>query len=118
MKRSRWMTICAALIAAANASAQVPSDIDLFSDDLPAPPVRARIVNGVRVQQAQPPAPAPPALPAEFRQVLVFHNGRQLRGELVEMTKDEIVWRRKDAGEPLRFARAEVRRIALGTPKA
>ena len=44
--------------------------------------------------------------------MLLFRDGRELRGELVEVTKEEIVWRRPDAGEALRFPLGEVRRIA------
>lgn len=45
-------------------------------------------------------------------QKLIFQDGGQIGGELVEITKDEIVWRRPDASEPLRFPRGDVRRIA------
>ena len=50
---------------------------------------------------------------AGFEHALVFHDGRQLRGGLAELTKSEVVWRRPDAGEPLRFPRDEVRRVVL-----
>ena len=50
---------------------------------------------------------------AGFDHALVFHDGRQLRGVLTELTKSEVVWRRPDAGEPLRFPRDEVRRVVL-----
>ena len=48
-----------------------------------------------------------------FDHALIFHDGRQLRGELVELTKTEVVWGRPDASEPLRFARDGVLRMVL-----
>lgn len=45
---------------------------------------------------------------------LTFQDGRRLRGELVSLNKDELVWKRADASEPLRFSRKLVRRISLG----
>ena len=55
----------------------------------------------------------PKAKVAGFDHALVFHDGRRLRGELVELTKSEVVWRRPDASEPLRLARSAVQRLVL-----
>ncbi|HEY2343404.1 MAG TPA: hypothetical protein VGH90_10260, partial [Chthoniobacteraceae bacterium] len=48
-----------------------------------------------------------------YTQILMFQDGRQLRGELVSMGKDGIVWRRPDADVPIRFSKTEVRKIIL-----
>jgi hypothetical protein len=50
-----------------------------------------------------------------YGQTLVFKDGRELRGEVVEITKEQILWKRPDASEPLRFTRNDVRRIVTGT---
>ena len=83
--------------AAAQAQLAVPAGTNLFGDDL--------------VQML----PLLPLLPVHdgYSQTLIFQDGRQLRGEIVSLGKDEIVWRRPDASEPLRFARTQIRRIAL-----
>jgi hypothetical protein len=44
--------------------------------------------------------------------LLVFHDGRQLSGQIVSLSGDAIVWRRPDANEPMRFSRDEVRRLS------
>ncbi len=109
MKHPRWMTMLAALCATASTPAQVvaPAEVNLFTNDFP--PREPRIV---RFNQPSPPPQAAPV--REDQQTLLFQNGRQLRGELAELTKDEIVWQRKDASEALRFPRGEVRRVQFG----
>ncbi|MEP6670578.1 MAG: hypothetical protein ABJF10_15565 [Chthoniobacter sp.] len=93
------------ILSAALAQAQVtlPPDIDFFGGDL----LRAPQNDGGEAGKASPAT-------AGYAQTLVFSDGRELRGELVEMTRDEIIWRRPDAGEALRFPRSEVRRIVTG----
>ncbi len=94
------------MVVGASLHAQVPlTEVNLFGDDFPSAEVR-------RVPAKE---PAPPAAPAPDQQTLLFHHGRQLRGELEQLTKDEVVWRRKDASDVLRFPRAEVRRVVLGS---
>lgn len=56
---------------------------------------------------------ARPALPG-YSQALILQNDEQVRGTLVSLDSEEIVWTRPDAGLPLRFPRASVRRIVLG----
>lgn len=46
-----------------------------------------------------------------YKQVLIFQNDRQLRGELVSLDDEGIVWRRPDADVPIRFSRSDVQRI-------
>jgi len=43
--------------------------------------------------------------------VLVFDDGSEFRGELLAVTRDDVVWQRQDANAPLRFPRSTVRRI-------
>ncbi|MEI9892629.1 MAG: hypothetical protein WDN28_01585 [Chthoniobacter sp.] len=106
MNRFRWLTTGAAMLAMAGVHAQqsLPPDVNLFGGDLPGPRQ-----NGGRG------ADKTSAAVAGYAQTLVFSDDRELRGELLEITADEIVWRRPDAGAALRFPRGEVRRI-LTTP--
>ena len=101
---------CTAFLAGTlRAQLALPPEMNLFGDDIVRKiDVGARFGGGEEVESAKP----KPKLPG-FDHALVFHDGRQLRGELVELTKSEVVWRRPDAGEPLRFARDEVRRVVL-----
>jgi len=92
--------------AAVRAQTPAPAEINLFGDDFP--PIDRNRVRINQPAQAGTPDPAP-----EHQQTLLFHSGRQLRGELAEITKDEVLWKRKDAGELLRFPRADVRRVLL-----
>jgi hypothetical protein len=111
MKRSLWIPLAAVLLASANARAQEEAipEINFFGDDFPAGQPRIRMVN----QANRPP---PRTQPGDYQQTLLFQNGRQIRGELVAVSKEEVIWRRKDASEPLRFPRADVRRIFLVSP--
>jgi hypothetical protein len=93
--------------AALRAQTPVPSEINFFGDDFP-PIDRQRVMRINQPAQAGSPVPA-----LEHQQTLLFQNGQQLRGELAEITKDEVRWRRKDASEVLRFQRADVRRVLL-----
>ncbi len=101
---------CAVLLTATlRAQLALPPDTNLFGDDI----VRkidagGRFAGGEEVGIAKPKAKVP-----GFDHALVFHDGRQLRGELVELTKSEVVWGRPDASEPLRFARDGVLRMVL-----
>src|SRR5687768_5349119 len=110
----RWIPAMAALVAGAGALAQVAPTLepDLFSDDPPPPEARRAQV----MQQANRSGPAT-AL-QDYRHTRLFSNGRQLHGELAKVTRDEIIWQRKDASEPIRFARGEVRRILLAPDNA
>ncbi len=108
MKHFRWLPIFAALLSSAGAQTPAPAEVNLFGDDFP--PLENRMRGGL-IRPAT--APRTPAPNPDYQQTLIFHNGRQLRGELAGITRDEVVWRRKDASEPLRFARADVRRVLL-----
>jgi hypothetical protein len=59
---------------------------------------------------------APRPIMAGMDHLLTFQDGRQLRGELVSLRQDEILWKRGDASEILRFSRAEIRSITLNAP--
>ena len=93
------------VVAGAQAQVSLPPDINFFGGNLPQP---SRNGNGTAEK-------APAA--AGYGQVLVFGDGHELRGELMEVTREEILWRRPDAGETLRFPRSEVRRVVTGAAK-
>ncbi len=59
-------------------------------------------------------APAPDGYP----HTVIFQDGGQLRGEIVTLGNEEILWRRPDATELLHFSRAEVRRIVFNKGEA
>ena len=58
---------------------------------------------------AEPKSPTVPGM----EQLIVFQDGRQMRGKLVEIAGDEVVWSRPDISQSLRFGRKDVRRISL-----
>ena len=89
----------------ARAQLALPAETNLFGDDIVR---KINVGGGEEVESAKPKLKVP-----GFDHALVFHDGRLLRGELMELTKSEVVWRRPDASEPLRFARDEVRRVVL-----
>jgi hypothetical protein len=101
---------------AAFAQFTVPLDTNLFGDDIVRKiggrngvPVVDRTVNVKPEESTEARAGA---------QVLHFQDGRQLHGEIVSLTKDEIVWGHPDASAPLHFSRSEVRRIVLSANEA
>jgi hypothetical protein len=108
MKHLHWIPILALVVGASafgqDSNAPKAQELNLFGDEFPPRGQqvvrRARGVLGFKTTE-------------EDQYTVMFHNGRQLSGELVTMTKDEVVWKRKDASEPLRIARSEVRRIVL-----
>ena len=59
----------------------------------------------------------PPAKIEGWENLLLFQNGRQIRGRLISLGQDEIVWSRPDFSEPLHLRRAEAHRVYL-TPDA
>ena len=50
--------------------------------------------------------------------VLELADGSQLHGTLVSLGKNEVIWKRGDASEPLTFLPGDVRRLVLGKPIA
>lgn len=85
----------------------LPPDANLFGGDLPQQ-------NGSPVRGTSA-ANRTTAAKEGYGQTLIFKDGRELRGEVVEISKEQILWKRPDASEPLRFTRNEVRRIVTGT---
>ncbi len=72
------------------------------------------IVNGAIVlkgaeTEAKPAEPDPAG-----EEVLELTDGSQLHGRLLTLGKNEVVWQRTDAKEPLTFTPQEVRRLVLG----
>ena len=101
---------CAVLLTATlRAQLGLPAETNLFGDDI----VRKIDVGGRFAGGEDEGGRKPRAKVPGFDHALIFHDGRQLRGELVELTKSEVVWRRPDASEPLRFARDGVLRMVL-----
>jgi hypothetical protein len=52
-----------------------------------------------------------------YEHLLLFRDGRQLRGRILSAGKDEILWKRPDFSEPLHLPRTGVHRVYL-TPDA
>lgn len=84
-----------------------PVDMNLFGGDLPQQEGGSSRRPGTEGQS--------PLAREGYGQTLVFKDGRELRGEVVEISQDQVVWKRADASEPLRFPRSEVRRIVTET---
>ncbi len=106
---------CCASLAAAHAQLAVPADVNLFGDEIVKKVevqnngfVFRRVITVVGEKK--------PARVAGLTHLLLFQDGRQLRGELHALTKDEVLWKRPDAGKLLRIGRGEVRRIFLTPP--
>jgi hypothetical protein len=85
---------------AARAQLAIPPDTNLFGDEIGR---KIPSGNGVAPEAAHP--------AKGWSHLLIFQDHRQLRGEVVSMGKEEIVFRCPGASEPLRFARRAVRRI-------
>lgn len=93
--------------AVAQDGVSLPADTNLFGGDLPQQNGDSSLGRG---------APDTASLAREgYGQTLVFRNGRELRGEVLGIDPEQVVWKRPDASEPLRFPRQEVRRIVTGT---
>ncbi len=108
----RHFVLCALLLTARlPAQVGLPPGADLFGDEIVQ---KLNFVNGgMRINGGDEEGGKPAAKVTGLDHALVFHDGRQLRGALVELTREEIVWLRPDVSEPLRFGRREVRRIVL-----
>ncbi len=104
------LRLCCALLLIAPLRAQLglPPEADLFGDEI----VRRVDPDGGNLRDEEEDKKEKPKT-AGFEHALVFQDGRQLRGKLVELTKNEVVWQRPDALELLRFPRDEVRRVTL-----
>jgi hypothetical protein len=106
----------AAVFAAGTLHAQSPADVNLFGGDPPKIETQPREepgLLGLLVRKlASSPVKAAPKVEG-LAHTLTFQDGRQLRGELVSLSKGELLWKRADASEILRFTRAEVRNITF-----
>lgn len=108
------------MTAPASAQNPVGADVDIFGDavnEAKKPPdvIRPAASLLMTIFGKGSRAIAEPAKPKVegMEHMLRFHNGRQMRGKLVELTKDEIVWSCLGVSEVLHFARSDVRRIVL-----
>ena len=89
-------------------------DLDLFGDDIVQ---KLDVGGGAGMVRVINPLPRPvQAVDESLRHTLVFYDGRQLRGRLSAITEKDIEWQRPDMSAPLKFARAEVRRIFFKDP--
>ena len=104
------------------AAAQTPlgADVEIFGDVAEAPKkapdaVRggANILLNIFGRKLRTSTVAKSGKVEGMEHTLRFHDGRQMRGKLLELTKDEIIWSRIDVSEPLRFGRGDVRRVTL-----
>jgi hypothetical protein len=99
------LLLCAAALPVA-AQMMAPVGVDLFGDEI-ARPLKSSGGGPFIIVESDVGKPAIPG----YSHTLLFQDGRQLRGALKELTKDEIVWSRPDAEPLLRFSRNEARRI-------
>jgi hypothetical protein len=97
---------------AAQGQLAAPPGTNLFGDEIVR---KIETPPGKRFGDVPPPsddeAKAVQAKAVGYTQVLIFQNERQLRGEIVSLSKDEVVWRRPDASAPIRFPRSTIRRL-------
>jgi hypothetical protein len=101
---------------AALATPELPPDANLFGDGIVRKINAGQVMpDGARMIPVDP-AGLTPARPDGGSHLLVFHDGWQLRGEIVTLTQDEVAWQRTGVSEPLRFSRADVRSIVLSPP--
>jgi hypothetical protein len=88
-------------------------ELDFFDEGMFAEG-EVEIVNGKIVVKESPPKPDEKNEPDPAGdQVLELTDGSQLHGELVALTRNEVIWKRADATEPLSFTPQEVRRLTL-----
>jgi hypothetical protein len=91
-----------------------PVGIDLFGDAIVKPIPLRNAGRVVAPAFKAPPTPADESRKVEgYGQLLLFQDGRQLRGTLVELTADEVIWKRPDADAHFHFPRKAVRRVEL-----
>lgn len=107
-----FAVLLAACLAALPASGQMlpQADIDLFGD---AHVKKLDLNDGpfARVVRADEPETKESA--KGYEHALLFHDGRVLRGNLVELSAEKVLWHRPDAQAALEFKRTEIRRILL-----
>jgi hypothetical protein len=105
-----WWPLAVGLLCSGTmscAQTPVPADINLFGDDFPP---TMKLVGGRWVMVRK--ETAPKQISAGSSQTIVFRNGNELRGEILEVTDEELVWKRPDAVEALRFPCGMIRRVA------
>ena len=97
-----WICLSLGVMAQAPISPSAPGGLNLFGD-------------GTVAKLSANVAPSLPTTDTRkgLNQFVIFQDGRQLRGGLVSLGKEELVWRRPDVSEPLHFPRADVRCIVL-----
>ena len=110
------MCVAIASIGAHGQFLQSP-DTNFFGDEF---------VKTIDVRPALPqPIPGPALIPAldpipsrapkteGYEHLLIFRDGRQLRGRLQSVGPDEIIWSHPDFSEPLRLRRADAQCVYL-----
>jgi hypothetical protein len=105
--------VALALLLAAAAAGQlpVPPGTDLFGDAIVEKLPRISRPSGAAPRLTEDEEKAARVKAEGYSQTLIFQNDRQIRGEIVSLGKDEILWRRPDASAPIRLSRGDVRRI-------
>src|SRR6478735_1267331 len=98
---TKWLAVGVAIltqVTVAHAQLNLSPDIDLFGDEIVKKlELQQQPGFGMAViQRANPPEKKDRAKLEGYAHALLFHDGRQLRGEIVALTKNEIIWRRPD----------------------
>lgn len=113
MNRFQRLTLCATLLAvsivpvmSADQKESLPPDTNLFGD-LPPDAGTPSTVSTVSESQAK---------EDPYEHTVSFQDHHSLRGRLVGITADSVIWLRPESREPLRFAREAIRRIDLIAP--
>ncbi len=116
-KARRLASLVAACFAAVAAHAAGDAvELDFFDEGMFAEG-EVEIINGKIVVKEAPPKKEEKQEPDPAGdQVLELTDGSQLHGQLVALTRSEVVWKRADATQPLSFTPQEVRRLSLTRP--
>jgi|GEM_PF-3333679 len=116
------LAVAAVAVGTSLLHAADPADLNLFSGESTvkpeAEPERAAanpVLNFLIKNLASRDNPAAVTKPSTgvMAHTLIFQDGRQLRGELVSLGKDQVVWKRSDANQQLTFSRSEIRFVVL-----
>ncbi len=124
MKRIHSSWVAAGFIAAsvfAHAQNPIGANVEVFGEDpidgrrapdvvKPAANLLLNLLGGRRAVSSS--ASKAPKVEG-MEHTLLFSDGRQMRGRLVEITQNEVVWSRMDASQPFRFGKGDVRQILL-----
>ncbi|MEK0452029.1 MAG: hypothetical protein RL088_4297 [Verrucomicrobiota bacterium] len=124
--RSSWIApLVLAALAVARGQTPLGADVEIFGADpveekrapdvvKPAANLLLNIFGAKRISSSSSTPKTPKVEGMEH--TLLFTDGRQMRGRMVELTANEVVWSRIDVNQPLRFGRKDIRRVSLRGP--